>query len=311
MIHILFEAPQKWSYFIILEISRKFLPNFADSSPSVFFWNIWISQSRADWYLANKMDEELWEYSDDVIRWQLAAHCVTSSCPCAQKFWSRFSGVKTLLLIKQRQKYVLNKIFWSYLCLIRRTCRTINCRLMRSILIIIFNWNSRSKSWNHFLTSACKHRVKINKVTNTWLVTGCNSFELQFGILIQQCKKLTEVTAQNFFCESDNWSGTYLREIFRNTSSRDKIFLTVECDALKCIAIMCVLANGNFSGKCSSGGPKIENCFLARASSRQEILSILKRASHRKIWACEYTANLSVFVSFFWIFQVPQPFSKK
>jgi hypothetical protein len=42
----------------------------------------------------NRVDEKLWESSNNVIHRQLDAHCDTSSCPCAQKIWSRFSGAK-------------------------------------------------------------------------------------------------------------------------------------------------------------------------------------------------------------------------
>jgi hypothetical protein len=68
---------------------------------------------------------------------------------------------------------------------------------------------------------------------------------------------------------------------------------------------MRALANGNFSKKCSSGGPKIENGVPGRASSREEISPILKRASSREIWASEYAFEPSVLVSSFSIFGVP------
>jgi hypothetical protein len=82
-------------------------------SPSVFLWNLWKYKSCTDWCLASRVDKELWESSRDVIHWhrQLDAHCGTLSCPCAQKNDHGFLSWKTLLLIKQWRKYVLNEIF--------------------------------------------------------------------------------------------------------------------------------------------------------------------------------------------------------
>jgi hypothetical protein len=79
----------------------------------------------------------------------------------------------------------------------------------------------------------------------------------------------------------------------------------VKCDTLKCVAIMLALANGNFSRKCSSSGPKIENNLPRRASLRHEMSPVLKRTNYREIWACESTFESSVSVSFFSIFRVP------
>jgi hypothetical protein len=119
------------------------------------------------------------------------------------------------------------------------------------------------------------------------------------------------MSTRNFFWPSDSWWNTHLQENFRNPSSRDKISLTMEYDILKCIAILGGLTNENFSRKCSNGGPKIESCIPGRASSRQEISPVLKRANNHEIWACEYPSEPIASVSSFWIFQAAQPFSKK
>jgi hypothetical protein len=119
----------------------------------------------------------------------------------------------------------------------------------------------------------------------------------------QQHKQLDWIVDAAIFWGLDNWCGTHLRENFRNPSSRDTIFLTVECNILKFIAIMRALANGNFSRKCSSGGPKIESGLPGRASLREYISPILKRASSREIWASEYIFEPSVSVRSFCIFR--------
>jgi hypothetical protein len=103
----------------------------------------------------------------------------------------------------------------------------------------------------------------------------------------------------------------HLRETFCNATSRDEISMTVECDTLNYIAIILALANANCSRACSNGGLKIESGLLGRASSRQEMSPVLKRASLREIQAYEYPSDPSVPVSPFSNFRAPQRFSEK
>jgi hypothetical protein len=135
------------------------------------------------------VDEELWKSSNGVIYWQLDAHCGTLSCSCAQKIDRGFQVWKILFLIQQRRKYMLNKIFLVVFLPFREGIQghwLPRCGKHHNHNFI--DWNFRSEPWNHFLKLACKPRVGFNKVTDSWLVTSCNSIELQLGILIQQRK---------------------------------------------------------------------------------------------------------------------------
>jgi hypothetical protein len=102
---------------------------------------------------------------------------------------------------------------------------------------------------------------------------------------------------------SDSWCGTHLRENFRNLRSRDKISFTVEWSTLKCIPILCALANGNFSKRCPHSSSKIEGGWsgsgfietgnIARIESRKPARDLVLWICIRTKRICELRLNLS------------------
>jgi hypothetical protein len=128
---------------------------------------------------------------------------------------------------------------------------------------------------------------------------------------IDQTTRLTRLKCRCMqFFWSDSWCGNYHQENFRSPNSCDQISLTLECDIIRSIVIMCAMAKKNFSIKFSSGSPRIENSLPGRVLSRQEISPVLKLEAHHGIRACEYTFEPSIFLNPFWIFWIPRPLAR-
>jgi hypothetical protein len=54
------------------------------------------------------------------------------------KFEHDFQAEKTLLLIKQWRKYVLNEILFGHFCPLGRASMAMSCRALRNVVIITF-----------------------------------------------------------------------------------------------------------------------------------------------------------------------------